>query len=256
MPGRRDEAHSYGRIAGASNREPRGEREGSIGLARNRRFTPTNRYGVVIGLIAATYVVTASAHGTSAQSIIILVQLLTVWIIFGVSESPRAQRIAAWAAIAVVGIVIVGWIVGSIAGEENILRGLFVISTVLYLVAPVLIVRNIAERDVVDGQTVLGSIAAYLLLGMMFAFLYRAISAIQSVPPFFGTHGRGSPSDDLFFSFITLTTTGYGNLVPAANPGQTVAVVEAIVGQLFLVTAVAKVVSAWRTPRERRDERP
>lgn len=47
---------------------------------------------------------------------------------------------------------------------------------------------------------------------------------------------------------MTLTTTGYGNLVPAANPGQTFAVLGAIVGQLFLVTAVAKVVTAWRRP--------
>jgi Ion channel len=58
--------------------------------------------------------------------------------------------------------------------------------------------------------------------------------------------GEGSFSQDLFFSFTTLTTTGYGNLVPAANPGQTVAVLEMLTGQLFLVTAVAKVVSTWR----------
>jgi Ion channel len=52
----------------------------------------------------------------------------------------------------------------------------------------------------------------------------------------------------LFFSLATLTTMGYGNLVPAAKPGQSFAVLEAIVGQLFLVPAVAKVVTAWRRP--------
>ncbi len=45
---------------------------------------------------------------------------------------------------------------------------------------------------------------------------------------------------------MTLTTTGYGNLVPSQNPGQTLAVMEAVLGQLFLVTAVAKIVTAWR----------
>ncbi len=45
---------------------------------------------------------------------------------------------------------------------------------------------------------------------------------------------------------MTLTTTGYGNLVPTQNPGQSLAVMEALVGQLFLVTAVAKIVGAWR----------
>ena len=44
----------------------------------------------------------------------------------------------------------------------------------------------------------------------------------------------------LFFSFTTLTTTGYGNLVPAQNPGQTLAVSEMILGQLFLITALGQ----------------
>jgi voltage-gated potassium channel Kch len=61
--------------------------------------------------------------------------------------------------------------------------------------------------------------------------------------PFFGADGKGSLSQDLFFSFVTMTTVGYGNLVPAANPGQTLAVLEAVVGQLFLVVAVGKIIS-------------
>jgi hypothetical protein len=65
-------------------------------------------------------------------------------------------------------------------------------------------------------------------------------------PPFFGPQGAGTLSQDLFFSFTTLTTTGYGDFVPAGNPGQTFAVLEMLIGQLFLVTAVAKVVNAWR----------
>jgi voltage-gated potassium channel Kch len=56
---------------------------------------------------------------------------------------------------------------------------------------------------------------------------------------------------DLYFSFTTLTTTGYGNLVPTTNPGQSLAVPEMLIGQLFLVTAVAKVVTIWRPGRDR-----
>jgi hypothetical protein len=71
------------------------------------------------------------------------------------------------------------------------------------------------------------------------------MGALQSTN-FFGSAGDGKLPQDLFFSFTTLTTTGYGNLVPAGNPGQTVAVMEMLVGQLFLVTAVAKVINAWK----------
>jgi Ion channel len=88
------------------------------------------------------------------------------------------------------------------------------------------------------------------MAGMAFAFTYRALGALQA-GPFFESRGEGTFSQDLFFSFTTLTTTGYGNLVPAANPGQTLAVLEMLTGQLFLVTAVAKVVSTWRPGRDR-----
>ena len=49
-----------------------------------RGFSPTNRYGLVIILIGLAYVVTAATHGSSAQSVVVLVQLLTVWIVFTV----------------------------------------------------------------------------------------------------------------------------------------------------------------------------
>ena len=81
---------------------------------------------------------------------------------------------------------------------------------------------------------------------MFFAFLYRAIGIVQAHPPFFGAQGPGTFSQDLFFSFTTLTTTGYGDLTPAGNPGQSFAVLEMLVGQLFLIAAVGKVVASWR----------
>ena len=83
---------------------------------------------------------------------------------------------------------------------------------------------------------------------MFFAYLYMALGAIQE--PFFqGGGAEPTTAQALFFSFTTLTTTGYGNLVPAANPGQSFAVLEMLIGQLFLVTAVAKVINAWRPAR-------
>jgi hypothetical protein len=90
---------------------------------------------------------------------------------------------------------------------------------------------------------------AYLLIGMFFAFAYQAAGELGSVP-FFGAAGHGSLSQDLFFSFVTMTTVGYGNLVPAANPGQTLAVLEALIGQLFLVVAVGKIISSYRPRRQ------
>jgi hypothetical protein len=125
----------------------------------------------------------------------------------------------------------------------------FLTSSLLYLIAPLSILRSIVMKPQVDQETVLGAIDAYLLLGMFFAFAYQALGAIQS--PFFEGGVNGTLAQSLFFSFTTLTTTGYGNLVPAANPGQSLAVMEMLIGQLFLVTAVAKVINAWRPARWR-----
>ena len=70
--------------------------------------------------------------------------------------------------------------------------------------------------------------------------------------PFFGPAGDGRLSQDLFFGFVTMTTVGYGNLIPTANPGQTLAVVEALARQLFLVVAVGKIISSMQPWRGRR----
>ena len=64
--------------------------------------------------------------------------------------------------------------------------------------------------------------------------------------PFFGSGVSVKGGDFLFFSFTTLTTTGYGNLVPAGQPGKMFAGLEMLMGQIFLVTLVAGLVSLWR----------
>ena len=119
------------------------------------------------------------------------------------------------------------------------LGGIFTVCCLLYLIAPFSILRHLLLRREIDIETLLGAIAAYLLIGISFAFAYQAASEFGSVP-FFGTAGPGSLSQDLFFSFVTMTTVGYGNLVPAANPGQTFAVLQAVTGQLFLKGAIAR----------------
>jgi uncharacterized membrane protein len=87
---------------------------------------------------------------------------------------------------------------------------------------------------------------------MAFGFAYACLAVLQP-GPLFGDAGDPDLTQALFFSFVTMTTTGYGDLVPASNPAQSIAVLEALIGQLFLVTAVAKVVENWRPRAWQRD---
>ena len=206
-------------------------------------FSSPDSYGLVVLLIVVTYVLSATITAVWAVSLVLFVQIATIWVTLQASQARRRLREVTGAIL--VASAAVGILNLLIPREPTGTGVMAVVSGLLYVAAPVIIVRRLVLRQAVDTQTVLGAIAAYLMVGMAFAFAYRALGAVQA-GPFFGPQGEGSFSQDLFFSFTTLTTTGYGNLVPAANPGQTFAVLEMLTGQLFLVTAVAKVVSTWR----------
>jgi hypothetical protein len=209
-------------------------------------FYSPNSYGLVLLLILLTYVLSVAFADGRAVSVVVAVQIATIWVVLRASEARRRLRM----------IVAVFAVFCAIAAILNLFipeqvddRGyMALVSAALYLGAPLSIIRHLVLRRTVDRETVLGAIAAYLMMGMFFAFAYRAVGAMQA-GPFFGPSGDGTFPMDLFFSFTTLTTTGYGNLIPAGNPGQSIAVLEMLIGQLFLVTAVAKAVSSWQ-PRQ------
>jgi Ion channel len=214
-----------------------------------RSFRSTDSYGLVLVMIVTTYVLAATLSERWGATILVFVQIGTVRLALRTSQARRGFLVVANVVFAVAA---VSAVVNLFTDRDSGLRAIiFIAASLLYVVAPVSIVRHIAYRREVDQETMLGALAAYLLIGMAFAFAYRSVGAIQAAP-FFGADGEGTMSQDLFFSFITLTTTGYGNLVPAGNPGQSLAVSEALMGQLFLVTAVGKVVTAWR-PRAWRE---
>jgi len=214
-------------------------------------FVSTDSYGLVLLLVVVTYVVSVSADEARAASIVLVVQLATVWLTLRTSGARPVVRRVADVVLCLAAVVAIGSFFVHQRGTQ--LGGIFVVCGLLYLIAPFSIVRDLIRRRI-DRESLLGAVAAYLLLGMFFAFAYQAAGELGSVP-FFGAAGHGSLSQDLFFSFVTMTTVGYGNLVPAANPGQTLAVMEAVVGQLFLVVAVGKVISGLQPRRNGRPGR-
>jgi Ion channel len=120
-------------------------------------------------------------------------------------------------------------------------------SSLLLVVAIASVVAVLAERAVVDTSAVLGVLCIYLLLGLLFGGVHQIAAAFR--PHYL--NGAGQPpnsSDLLYFSVITMTTVGYGDITPACLPARAIAVVEAITGQLYLVSVVAGVVAGWQRP--------
>jgi len=111
----------------------------------------------------------------------------------------------------------------------------------------VTLVRQVRTERAVTVRTMFGVLCIYLLIGMLFSFCFGAIDHVGSTP--FFTNGAQHQSDFLYFSYATITTTGYGDLIAATNLGRSLAITEALIGQIYLVTVVALIVGNLRPGR-------
>jgi voltage-gated potassium channel len=108
---------------------------------------------------------------------------------------------------------------------------------------PVTLVRVLRHKRV-TYETVLGALCTYVLLGLLFAFAYLALDLARDAP-FFAQPGPHEASEYLYFSFVTITTLGFGDLSPAVGLPQALTALEALLGSIFLVTLVARLVTLW-----------
>ena len=202
---------------------------------------PGYRYGPVLVLLAITFIVMAAGppDGYTRVLTVVLQGLTLMAALLASRVSRRLFRIAAIVTLA----SFVGAVVSVIAGTSNDPNGVFFLLNVLLVATvPYVIARALWRRGVVDIHTVMGAVCIYVLIGMMFAFVYAAIDAMSSGAFFVQTSNATAP-DFLYFSFITQTTVGYGDLTAKGDLGRALAVLEALIGQLYLVTVIAVLVS-------------
>jgi hypothetical protein len=136
-------------------------------------------------------------------------------------------------------------IVSAATGGRHWLSAANFIEIGLLAVAMAAVLRRVLTADNVSSRTILGAISVYTALGILFTWAYGLIDRLEG-GGFFGEGVTIKGSDFLFFSYTTLTTTGYGDLVPAGQVGRMVSGIEMMLGQVFLVTLVAGLVSLWR----------
>ena len=222
------------------------------GWPLRRRFWALDSYGLLLLMILVSLLV-ASIGTATHQGLVGVVRSLvlsgTFLFALHTSGATKFMYIASIVLIvlAVAGSVILptgtktGDVFGAIAGLLLVLGGLFTI------------IRRFAENPVITGQTVLSALCVYLLLGLAYASVYGFIGAVDTSGLFGPQSGAGDSLIRMYFSFITLTTVGYGDFVPYSDPARMVAVTEALIGQVYLVTIVALLVSQIGHRRPRRD---
>jgi ion channel len=215
----------------------------------------SDAYGLVLLLVLTTYVLASllSNHGWSAVLLTITASATSVVAL----TSSEAHRATVRAAILLSALSVLLAVVAAETGGRTWLNIASFVEISLLAVASLAILRRVVTSTEVGFRTILGAISVYTVLGILFTFAYGTIDRLQG-GAFFSEVASAKGSDFLFFSYTTLTTTGYGNLVPAGQPGRMVAGLEMMIGQIFLVTLVAGLVSLWRPGeglRRRREQR-
>jgi voltage-gated potassium channel Kch len=207
-----------------------------------------DRYGVVLVLIIVLIVVLASGQdqiwtrpgGLGLVSAVLLYTLAT-------SGAHRRVFVAILAGLAIIFALSIGEAVVFGRSTQGVVD-LFMLG--LVVITQVVIARRVLSHPVISVNTVAGALCIYLLVGFCFATIFRLLPALGQGP--FFTTPHASTLDFLWFSYVTLTTVGYGDLIPRTGVGKMLAVTEALLGQIYLVTIVALLVAnIGRRPRPR-----
>lgn len=200
-------------------------------------------YGLVLALvIASTAFQLAIPTSDGPRLVVVALQAATLVAAVRTADVQRAGvRIAAAAAALAVIASLVAWIVrGDIpAAPSAVVNGLLVGVAPAVLAAA--LIRDLRRSKEVALATLAGVLAIYLLIGMFFSFAYAVVNAVDS-EALFGSRESATPAEQLYFSFVTLCTVGYGDYAPAAEAPRALAVAEMLIGQIYLVTVVALIV--------------
>ncbi len=204
--------------------------------------SPGYQYGYVLLLLAMTFIVMAAGPPDAWTRVVtVFLQGLTLMAALLASRvSRRLFRVASVVALVSLLTALISVFVSSSSSEPTSV--FFLLNILLVATVPWVIARALWQRKVIDVRTVLGAVCIYVLLGMMFAFVYAAIDGLSS-GAFFVQTAHPTVPDFLYFSYITQTTVGYGDFTASGDLGRALAVLEALTGQLYLVTIIAVLVS-------------
>jgi hypothetical protein len=210
----------------------------------------SDSYGLLLCLVVLDYLV-LSVDWTHGWPIVATTALigLTALLAFHTSHVRGAPLRVVQAAACV---ALVASVAGRLFGGDVGRGTVFVLCALLILTSPIAVLSRILVHERVTVETLLGAISVYILLGLLFAFADLAVQLLSG-HSFFAQSGRFDGADFVYYSFITMTTVGYGDLSPRVGFPRTMAVTEALAGQIFLVVTVARLVSMYQ--RTERGER-
>jgi hypothetical protein len=229
--------------------EPALEKMPTRGVLRAILRAPDS-YGLLFCVLIVDFVVLTI--GWSGEGALIL---RTGWLCFTALLAfwtSRVPRRIMWAVAAACGLTFVASLVVALQGKTVADGVVVLLVAVLVLSAPIAIAWRNFKHEKVTGETIMGALCIYVLIGMIFATLDYGIQLVSGT--YFAQPGAHGPPDFVYFSYITMATVGYGDLTPAPGFPRTTSALEALVGQIFLVVLVARLVAMYTPTFMRRGE--
>jgi hypothetical protein len=200
---------------------------------------------LVFLLLVSTFVLGAVVTDPRGQAVVLVVCVAALLLVLRVTTVRRGPR-SLWAAASAVSL---GTVAMALAAPGDVTAAALALWLAVVVAATILAIgRRVLSHPAVTAQTVLGGLSAYLLIGFLFTGLYSAVAHLGS-GSFFADGQPANSSTLQYFSFVTMTTTGYGDFTPVGSAPRSLAVLEALLGQIFLVTLVARLVAMFGQPR-------
>jgi hypothetical protein len=200
------------------------------------------RYGILLIALLLTLLAQGMLPAGDVQRVVAASLLGTTLLLALRASHVRARWVRAAAVVSIA--VVAMTVVQALTGHVDVLTTSIANALLVALAPPAVVlgvVRSLRRHERIPIEAVMGVLCLYLLFGMFFAFLYGALNRIDE--PFFAGAASATASSLQYFSFVTLTTVGYGDLAARSDVGHTLAVLEALIGQIYLVTIVSLIVS-------------
>jgi Ion channel len=218
-----------------------------LGLALQKHAALMRTSGMsllLVFLIAGIFVIPAFFHPAGARSDDFLIVMILVGGIIAVAEY---HRIAIVLVVLTVGFLLMRWSGRALLITSPVYRDAVMLSAMILLSAAVGF--NVFGRGHALGDRVFGAIVLYLMLAIIWAFAYALVD--REVPHAFA--GQLDKTDGFvdwgYFSLVTLTTVGYGDITPVARVARSLATAEALIGQLYPAIIIARLVSLQASDR-------
>jgi hypothetical protein len=206
------------------------------------------RYGAVFVLTLAllAFVILAPSADWS-RAVALLLESVALVVAIATSRERSAVRRARAVVVGTVGALAVIGVGAGVLGAAPALA----LSGVLAVAIPLSLVRGLLRLVSGEGvtlQAVAGALAIYLLIGLMFTWLIGLVTHLADTPYFAGGTS-GTDGERAYYSLSVLTTTGFGDFTAAQSVGRALAVLEMLVGQLYLVTVIGLLVGNFAARR-------